>query len=85
MTKSETTSPKAASAASKTLKNSNTGTHSKTAAGSALGQTKAPEKQTSGKAGTSASKTMSDDRTSSTSKTAASSALSQRPDKGKKA
>lgn len=83
MTKSETTSPKAATAASKTLKNPDTGKHSKAGAGSALAQTDAPNKETSAKAATSASKTLSDGRTSSTSKTASSSALSQRPDKKK--
>ena len=65
------TGRKAASRASKTLKNSSTSSKSKTAAGSALSQRKAPAKQTSSKAASAASKILRDGRTSKTSKSAA--------------
>lgn len=81
MAKSKVTRPKAATNASKTLHNKNTGSKSKTSAGSALSQTKAPKKQTSKKAGTAASSVLRDKRTSKTSKSAAGSALAQRPSK----
>lgn len=81
MTKSETTSKPAAKAASKTLKSSDTGNHSKSSAGSALSQHKAPSKETGPKAASSASKTLSDGRTASASKSAAGSALTQKPGK----
>lgn len=77
MGKAKTTGSKAASNASKTLKDGSTAKKSKAAAGSALSQTKAPEKTTSKPAATSASKVVADGRTSSTSKSAAASALSQ--------
>ena len=47
MAKKEVTSKSAASSASKTLASKSTGSKSKSAAGSALAQTKAPKKQTS--------------------------------------
>ena len=75
------TSKKAASSASKTLTSKSTGTKSKTAAGSALSQVKATNKQTSAKAATAASKTLTDGRTSKTSKSAAGSALAQKSTK----
>jgi hypothetical protein len=75
--KSGTTGRKAAKAASKTLRSKSTGKASKTAAGSALSQTKAPKKQTSKAAAKAASKTLRDARTASSSKSAAASALSQ--------
>ena len=77
MVNKKVTGRRAASSASKTLKNKSTGNKSKTAAGSALSQRKAPKRQTSSKAATAASKTLSDRRTSKTSKSAAGSALSQ--------
>jgi hypothetical protein len=78
------TGKKASTAASKTLKSGSTGDKSKSAAGSALSQTKAPKSQTSGKAASAASKTLRDGRTSKASKSAAGSALSQTPKKKKK-
>lgn len=77
MTKPKVTGSKAAASASKTLTNASTAPKSKTAAGSALSQTKAPEKATSKKAATAASKVLRDERTSKDSKAAAGSALSQ--------
>lgn len=77
MAKGKVTGKKAASSASKTLRSGETGGKSKTAAGSALSQTAAPEKTTSKRAGKAASRVVSDKRTSKTSKTAAGSALSQ--------
>ena len=81
MAKSEVTSKSAATSASKTLISASTGRASKSAGGSALSQTGAPNKVTSSKAGSAASRTLSDGRTSKTSKTAAGSALTQRPAK----
>jgi len=81
----KTTGKKAATAASKTLRDPNTGQNSKTAAGSDLSQTKTPEKTTSNKAAKSASKVLDDGRTSATSKTAAASDLSQKAGGAKKA
>jgi len=78
MTKGKTTGRKAASNASKTLTDDSTGGKSKTSAGSALSQTKAPNKTTSKQAAHSASKVVSDGRTSKASKSAAGSALSQK-------
>ncbi len=84
MPKNEVTSKSAARSASKTLTNPATAKSSKSAGGSALSQTGAPEKQTASTAGKSASKTLSDGRTSKDSKSAAGSALTQRPSrKGK--
>lgn len=79
MAKKEVTSKPAATSASKTLTSPATGKVSKSSAGSALSQRKAPEKQTSAKAGTAASKTLSDARTAKDWKSAAGSALTQRP------
>lgn len=84
MTKAKVTSPKVASSASKVLTISATAPKSKTAAASALSQTKAPAKVTSPKAATAASKVLSDARTGKGSKAAAGSALAQRPGKGNK-
>ena len=78
------TGKKAASSASKTMTSKSTGKGSKTAAGSALSQTKAPKKNTSAKAASTASKVLRDGRTSKASKTAAGSALSQREKAAKK-
>jgi len=64
MARSKVTGPKAASSASKTLTNKKTGSKYKTAAGSALSQTKAPKKTTSNKAASAASKVLKDGRTS---------------------
>lgn len=82
MAKKKVTRKKAAQAASKTLKSKATGKKSKSAAGSALSQRKAPKKTTGKKAASAASKTLRDGRTSKTSKSAAGSALSQRKKKG---
>ena len=82
MTKSnakKVTSKKAASAASKTLRDGRTAKASKSAAGSALSQRKAPKKTTSKKVATSASKTLRSKSTAKNSKTSAGSALSQKP------
>ena len=84
MAKSKVTRPKAARSASKTLRTKNTGSKSKTSAGSALSQTKAPKKVTSKRAASSASSVLRDGRTSKTSKSAAGSALSQKPSRNKK-
>jgi transcriptional regulator with XRE-family HTH domain len=78
MAHKKTTGSKAASKASRTLRDESTSRTSKAAAGSALSQTRTPKKTTSGKAASAASKTLRDGRTSKTSKTAAGSALSQR-------
>ena len=80
---SKTTGPKAARAASKVLASSNTGRNSRTAAGSALTQSRTNSESTSARAATAASKVMRDGRTSAASKTAAGSALSQARGKGK--
>ena len=78
MANRKVTGRKAASRASKTLRSSNTSSKSKSAAGSALSQRKAPAKQTSSKAASNASKTLRDGRTSRASKSAAGSALAQK-------
>jgi predicted DNA binding CopG/RHH family protein len=77
MTKGKVTSKAAAKSASKTLRNS-TSPKAKSAAASALVQTKAPAKTTSKAAATKASKTLSDGRTSKAAKSAAGSALAQK-------
>lgn len=76
--KKKVTGEKAASDASKTLRSDATSSKSKTAAGSALSQAKAPQKVTSAKAATAASKVLTDGRTSKDSKSAAGSALAQK-------
>jgi hypothetical protein len=75
--KKEVTSGSAARSASKTLSSKSTGANSKSAAGSALAQTKAPKKQTSAAAATKASQVLRDGRTAKASKSAAGSALTQ--------
>jgi hypothetical protein len=70
------TTGKAATKASRTLTSKDTAKKSKSAAGSALSQTKS-SKKTSEKSATAASKTLRDGRTAKTSKSAAGSALSQ--------
>ena len=77
MPKSKVTSRKAAKAASKTLRDSDSA-KSKTGAGSALSQTKTPKKTTSQKAASKASSTIRDDRINKTGKSASGSALSQK-------
>ena len=84
MTKSKVTRSKAAKNASQTLRSKQTGKKSKTAAGSALSQTKAPKKVTSAKAASAASAVLRSGRTSKKSKSAAGSALAQKPAKKKK-
>ena len=79
----KTTGKTAATKASETLASPDTGKASKSAAGSALSQRKAPAKQTSKAAATKASKTLTDGRTSAASKSAAGSALSQAKKKTK--
>lgn len=83
MANKKVTSPKVASKASNTLTGKATGATSKTAAASALSQTRAPKKQTSARAATAASKTLRDGRTGKASKLAAASALAQKT-KGRK-
>jgi hypothetical protein len=72
------TGRKAASNASSTLRSGSTATKSKSAAGSALTQRKAPKRETTAKAAKKASATLRDGRTAAKSKSAAGSALSQR-------
>lgn len=81
MAKAKVTSKRVARKASQTLKNKSTGKKSKTAAASALSQTKTPKKVTSKKAASAASAVMRDGRTSKASKSAAASALAQRQKK----
>lgn len=83
MKKPEVTTSKAASAASKTLQDPNASKTAKSAAGSALSQTKAPQKVTSPGAASSASKTLSNAAASNAAKSAAGSALTQKPGKKK--
>ena len=83
MSNTKTPGNKAATAASKILQSTSTGNNSRTAAGSALSQTKAPRKQTSATAATAASQVLRDGRTSAASKSAAGSALAQAKGKGK--
>jgi hypothetical protein len=78
MSDSKQTGAKAASNASKTLRDHSTGDDSKSGAGSALSQTHAPGRETSDAAASSASETLSDGRTSATSKSASGSALAQK-------
>ncbi len=84
MAKSKQTGAKAASNASKTLRDPETGTDSKSGAGSAMSQRRAPGKETSSDAASSASDTLRDGRTNESSKSAAGSAMSQK-ERGKKA
>ncbi len=84
MAQKEVTSKPAARSASKTLSSPDTGKDSKSAAGSALSQRKAPAKSTSATAAKAASKTLRDDRTSKDSKSAAASALAQKTPPKKK-
>lgn len=78
MAKSEVTSKRAASAASKVLRDRSTSKTSKLAAGSALSQAIAPPRVTSSKAAIAASKVLRNQNTSKTSKTAAGLALTQK-------
>ena len=75
MANTKTTGSQAATSASKTLQGKSTGAGSKTASGSALSQTGAPQKQTSPSAATAASKVLRDGRTSAQTKSAGGSAL----------
>jgi hypothetical protein len=72
------TSQSAARSASRVLDSSSSGRNSRTAAGSALTQSKAPRERTSANAASAASQVLRDGRTSADSKAAAGSALSQR-------
>lgn len=81
--KSESTGRKAASAASKVLKNPKASPAAKTAAASALTQSRSAE-ATSAKAASAAAKTLANPKASKAEKTAAASALTQRPDKAKR-
>ncbi|HCE59208.1 MAG TPA: hypothetical protein DER09_15575 [Prolixibacteraceae bacterium] len=80
-TSKKTTSPGVAKKASEVLKSPDTGKASKSAAGSALSQSKIPKKATSENAASKASKVLRDGRTGKASKSAAGSALSQREKK----
>ena len=84
MAKSKQTSPKAAQAAAKTLSSKDTGKASKSAAGSALTQSRTRKETTGKNAASAASAVLRDGRTSKTSKSAAGSALSQREKSSKK-
>lgn len=77
MARKETTSKSAATSASKTLTSKDTAPKSKSAAGSALAQRKAPSKETSPAAATKASKALADGRSSKDTRSAAGSALAQ--------
>lgn len=79
----ETTGKKAASAASKILRNPNSSKTAKSAAGSALSQSQTPAKVTSASAATAASKVLRKPGSSKPAKTASGSALTQRPNKKK--
>ncbi len=79
----KTTGAKAASAASKTLRDGRTGTDSKSAAGSALSQVN-KGRTTGKKAAEAASNVLQSSSTGATSKRAAGSALSQKPPAKKK-
>ena len=83
MAKKEVTGKKAASVASKVLKNPAASKSAKSAAGSTLSQTKAPTKETGKKAGTAASKTLKSSTATKAAKTSAGSALTQRSNKKK--
>ena len=72
------TGKKAASKSSDVLRDSSTSTKSKSAAGSAMSQRKAPSKDTRAGAASKASSTLRDGRTSGRSKSAAGSSLSQK-------
>jgi hypothetical protein len=78
MSKGKQTGVRAASNASKTLRNKSTGADSKSGAGSAMSQTHAPGKETSKGSAGKASDVLRDARTSNTSKSASGSALSQK-------
>ncbi len=77
MPKTKSTGSQAAKSASRTLRNPSAGGASKSAAGSALTQSKSSE-VTSSAAATAASKVLRDDRTGAAARSAAGSALSQR-------
>ncbi len=79
----EVTGKRAASSASKVLRNPNASKSAKSAAGSALSQRKAPVKVTSRSAASAASKTLRNSASSKSAKTSAGSALTQRPNKRK--
>lgn len=81
--KIEVTGKKAASAASKVLRNPSASKAAKSAAGSALSQTKAPKKVTSPKAAKAASKTLRSSGASKSAKSSAGSALTQKPNRKK--
>lgn len=78
MARAKVTSRGVARKASQTLRSKSTGAKSKTAAASALSQTKTPSKVTSKRAASAASSVLRDGRTSKASKSAAGSALSQK-------
>ncbi|MBF0423864.1 MAG: hypothetical protein HQL73_12835 [Magnetococcales bacterium] len=80
---SETTSPKAATTSSKTLRNPNASPAAKSAAGSALAQA-GNDKVTGKQAASAAGKALSNPSTSKAGKSAAASALTQRYDSKKK-
>jgi hypothetical protein len=82
MSKKEVTSKPVASKAAKTLGNPSSSKAEKSAAGSALSQHKAPNKQTSSSAAKAASKVLNSSSASKTAKSSAASTLTQRPSKG---
>lgn len=72
------TGRRAAKAAARVLDSPSSGRASKTAAASALTQSRAPKERTSSRAATATSQVLRDGRTSAAAKTAAASALAQR-------
>lgn len=77
----EVTGKHAASSAAKVLRNPNASKAAKSAAGSALSQTKSPNKVSSKSAASAASKTLRSATASKKAKSAAGSTLTQRPNK----
>ena len=77
----EVTSKLAAAAASKVLRSRHSSKNAKSAAGSALSQTKAPRKITRAGAGSAASRTLRHSGANKSAKSAAGSALTQRPNR----
>ncbi len=78
MTKPKVTGRAAARKSSKVVRNASSGSQARTAAGSALSQTRSPRRQTSAAAASAAGRTLRDPRASRAERSAAASALSQR-------
>jgi hypothetical protein len=78
VSKPKVTGRAAASKSSKVVRNASSGSQARTAAGSALSQTRSPRRQTSAAAASAAGRTLRDPRSSRAERSAAASALSQR-------